>query len=67
MQLQNPMLIMTEGEMVGATFCQDSLLHFTCVVSDGVEEVLGKLEDMEAENRPVSLFLSQGTVALSSG
>ena len=61
MQLRNPMLIMTEEEVASATFCHDSsLLPLTCAVSDGVQEVLEKLESMEAENRPVSLFLSPG-------
>ena len=45
------------------TSCMDganSSLPFTCGLSDGVEEVLEKLEAMDAENRPVSIFLSQG-------
>ena len=60
MQLRNPMLIMTEEEVASATFCHDSSLPFTCAVSDSVQGVLEKLESMEDENRPVSMFLSPG-------
>ena len=48
----------TSADVIYVWSC--SSLPFTCGLSDGVEEVLEKLEAMDAENRPVSIFLSQG-------
>ena len=60
------MLLMTEEEFAGAMFCHDSSLPFRCAVSDNIGDVLEHLESMEAGNRPVSIFLSQGRKCLSS-
>lgn len=59
-QLQNPILLMTEEESIQAEFCLDASFPLSCRVS-GSGETLDHLESNQVEDLPTSILLSQGS------
>ena len=58
-QLQNPILLMTEEESIQAEFCLDASFPLSCRVS-GSGETLDHLESNQVEDLPTSILLSEG-------